>query len=90
MRKKLSLAKELYKPVRQKFEERTILTKGIDGLWAADLIDIKKFSKENSGYMYILNVIDTFSKFAWAVPIKNKDGVRVSKAFEKIIKFAKT
>jgi len=39
--------------------------------------------------MYILNVIDTFSKFAWAIPIKSKDGITVSKAFEKIIKSAK-
>jgi len=37
-----------------------------------------------------LNVIDTFSKFARAVPIKSKDGVTVSKAFEKIIKSAKS
>ena len=50
---------------------------------------MKKFSKENKGYVYILNVIDTFSKFAWAIPIKSKDGVTVSKAFEKIIKSAK-
>jgi len=36
----------------------------------------------------MINVIDTFSKFAWALPIKNKDGTTVSKAFEKIIKTA--
>ena len=40
--------------------------------------------------MYIFNVIETFSKFAWAVPIKSKDGVTVSKAFEKIIKSTKS
>lgn len=87
---KLLLAKELHKPVRKHFEKRSIFTKGIDDQWAADLIDMKKFSKENKGYMYILNVIDTFSKFAWAIPIKSKDGITVSKAFEKIIKSAKT
>jgi len=38
----------------------------------------------------LLNVIDTFSKFAWGVPIKKKDGVTVSKAFEKIITSAKS
>jgi transposase InsO family protein len=90
MSNKLLLAKELYKPVRQKFGTRSIITKGIDDLWAADLIDMKKFSKVINGYVYILNVIDTFSKFVWAVPIKNKDGVTVSKAFEKIIKSAET
>jgi len=89
MSKKLLLGKELHKPVRTHFEKRSILTKRIDDLWAADLIDMKKFSKENKGYMYTQNVIDTFSKFAWAIPIKSKDGVTVSKAFEEIIKRAK-
>jgi hypothetical protein len=51
---------------------------------------MKKYSEENNGYSYMLNVIDTFSKFAWALPIKTKDGATVSKAFEKIIKTAKS
>jgi hypothetical protein len=50
MSKKL-LAKELHKPVRKNFEKRTITTKGIDDLWAGDLLDMKKLSKENKGYM---------------------------------------
>ena len=82
---RLLLAKELHKPVRTHFRKRSILTKGIDDLWAADLIDMKKYSGEDEGYVYLLNVIDTFSKFARALPIKKKDGVTVTKAFEKII-----
>jgi len=38
----------------------------------------------------LLNVVDTFSKFSWALPIKKKDSVTVSKAFEKIIKSTKS
>ena len=38
----------------------------------------------------MLNVIDTFCKFAWALPIKKKDDFTVSKAFEKIIERAKS
>ena len=79
------LAKELHKPVRIHFKKRPILTKEIDDLWAADLIILKQYSEENNGYAYLLNVIDTFSKFAWTFPIKKKYGVSVSKAFEKII-----
>ena len=90
MNKKLLQAKELNKPVRKRFEKRPIITKEIDNLWGADLISMIQYSKENRGYMYILNVIDTFSKFAWAVPIKSKDGVTVSKAFKKIIKSTKS
>jgi len=54
------LAKELHKPVRTDFKKRRILTKGIDDLWAADLIDMRKYSEEIEGYFYLLNVIDTF------------------------------
>ena len=84
--KKLLEAKELPKPVTTHFNKRKIITKGIDDLWAADLINMKKFSKENKGYMYLLNVIDTFSKFAWALPIKKKAVVTVPEAFKKLLK----
>jgi len=46
---KMLLAQELLKPVRIRFKKRTILTKVIDDLWAADLTDMKKYSKENFG-----------------------------------------
>ena len=85
---RLLLAKELHKPVRTHFRKRSILTKGTDDLWTADLTDMKKYSEENEEYVYLLNAIDTSSKFAWALPIKKKDGVSISKAFEKIIKSA--
>ena len=66
----------------EKNSKKTIITKEIDDLWAGDLLDMKKFSKENKGYMYILNIIYTCSKFVWADPIKNKNGITVSKAFK--------
>ena len=37
-------------------------------------------------YNYILTVIDVFSKYAWAVPVKRKTGEEISNAFEKIFK----
>ena len=36
---------------------------GIDEIWAADLIDMQAFSKDNNGIKYLLTVIDIFSKF---------------------------
>ncbi|KAL4148740.1 hypothetical protein QTP88_002908 [Uroleucon formosanum] len=85
---KMILAKELHKPVRKKFPKRRIFTKGIDDLWAADLVIMRNYSDENKGYSYIITVIDTFSKFSWALELKKKDGINVSEAFEKIIKQA--
>ena len=41
-----------------------------DEIWSADLVDMQAFSSFNKGFKYILTVIDVFSKYAWAVPIK--------------------
>ena len=54
----------------------------IDDLWEMDLIDLKKFSRNNKGNKYILAVIDCFSKFAWCLPIKNKTPVEIIRAFD--------
>ena len=44
------------------------------------------YSKENDDYEYILTCIDAFSKYAWAIPLKNKNSESVKDAFEKIFK----
>jgi len=59
-------------------------------IWVIDLVIMRSYSDQNDGYSNILTVIDTFSKFSWALPLKNKDGISVSNAFEKIIEQAKT
>lgn len=81
-------AKELHKPVIKKFTKRKIVTLGIDDLWATDLVIMRKYAPENNGYKYILNVIDTFSKYAWAEPLFTKNGKDVARAFSVIIKRA--
>lgn len=82
-------AVEMYKPVVKKFMKRRIVTLGIDDMWAADLIVMTNYSDENDGYKYMLNVIDSFSKYAWSEPTKKKDGPTVAGAFRRIISKAK-
>ena len=41
-------------------------------------------AKFNKGYKYLLTVIDIFSKYGWIVPLKNKTGKSVAKAFTTI------
>ena len=43
-------------------------------------------SKYNKGIRFLLCVIDVFSKYAWAVPLKDKKGISIVKAFQKILK----
>ena len=43
-------------------------------------------SKFNKGFRYLLCVIDIFSKYAWVIPLKDKKGVSIVDAFQKIFK----
>ena len=43
-------------------------------------------SKCNKGIRYLLCVIDLFSKYAWVVPLKDKEGVTIVNAFQSILK----
>ena len=75
------LEKELYKPVTRKFQRRRMNVNCIDEIWAADLIDMQAFSKDNNVIKYLLTVIDIFSKFVWIVPLKRKTEQEVANAF---------
>ena len=41
------------------------------------------------GIRYLLCAIDLFSKYAWVVPLKDKTGVRIVNAFQKILDSSK-
>ena len=42
-------------------------------------------SKFNKGFRFLFCVIDIFSKYAWVVPLKDKKGVSIVDAFQKIL-----
>ena len=44
------------------------------------------YAAENKGYKFLLTVIDTFLKYAWVVPLKNKTALAVTNAMESIFK----
>ena len=39
----------------------------------------------NNGFRFLLCVIDILSKYAWVVPLKDKKGVSIVDAFQKIL-----
>lgn len=86
---KADVINEIHKQARVRFKRRTVVMKDIDDLWQADLIDMQMYSKLNNGYNYILVVIDTFSKFTWTYPLKQKNKEQVTKAFEKIVELGR-
>lgn len=77
---------ELHKPVRKNFPRRNTVLKGINDLYQADLVELGQFSQINRGYKYILTIINCFSKFADAVPLKNKNATSVTNAMNLTIK----
>ena len=74
----------IHKPMRKKFPRRRVVVPRIDHTWQADLVDVSKFSDENEGYKFLLTCIDIFSKYAWVVPLMNKNGKTVTEAFKSI------
>ena len=80
------LAEELHRSIKRKFKKRRVLVSGIDKIWAADLADMKALKEENDGYVFLLLVIDTFSKYGWIIPLKNKSAKTMVKAFKSIFK----
>ena len=80
------LADELHKPITRNFSKRTVISNGIDKIWAADLVEMQKLSKWNKRIKYFLMVIDVFSKYGWIKPLKDKKTESVSKAFDEIFK----
>ena len=79
------LANELHKLIIRKFKKRRVYSSFLGNIWGADLADIQSLSKYNKGVKYLLCAIDLFSKNAWVVPTKDKDGNSVLNAFKKII-----
>ena len=80
------LAEELQKPIIRKFEKRKVYSTFKDNIWGADLADMQLLSKYNKGIRFLLCVIDIFSKYAWVVPLKDKKGISIVKAFQSILK----
>src|ERR1700727_2946859 len=80
----------LHRQARKKFRTRKYRTSGIDTQWQADLVDMQKYGQANDGYKWLLTVIDIFSKYAWAQPVKSKTAVHVQEAFRKIFETGRT
>ena len=56
-----------------------------DNIWGVDLVDMQLLSKFDKGFRFLLCVIDIFSKYAWVIPSKDKKGISIVNAFQKIL-----
>ena len=74
----------LHKDRRWRFPRNKVIALFKDEQWQADLAEMVPYASQNTGYRYILVVIDVFTKYAWAVPLKRKDPESVRQGFKDI------
>ena len=82
----LILADELHKPVIKKLNKRKVYSQFKDNIWGVDLADMQSLCRKNKGIKYFLCAIDLYSKYAFVIPLKDKKGISVANAFDKMIK----
>ena len=80
------LADELHTPIIKTFNKRNVYSQFKDNIWGVDLADMQSLSRKNKGFKYLLCVIDLYSKYAFVIPLKDKKGISIVNAFNKIIK----
>ena len=56
--------------------------------WAIDLVSMERYAGQNKNYIQILTCIDYYSRYVWAVPLKNKESKDVAIAMAEICRKA--
>lgn len=79
-----AIVKELHKSVAKVKNFRHVITDGKDDVWSIDLVDMG--ANVDKGYRYILMCIDCFTRYGWAVPLKDKTSSATWKALSDIMK----
>ena len=62
----------------------------INEIWQIDIYDVSRFETSNKKFKYMFAVVDVFTRFAYIIPMKNKDIDSTSKALEEILSYNKT
>jgi len=83
------LSKELHKPALKRYNTRKVYSKYVFEILGCDLVDLSFWASQNKDYKFLLTVVDVLSKFAWAIPLKNKSADEVTKAFEELFQEVK-
>ena len=58
----LKLAEELQRPIFRKFEKQKVYSSFKDNTWGDNLVDMQLKSKYNKGFLFLLWIIDIYSK----------------------------
>ena len=82
---------EIYsKPPKRNYPTNEIVYNHIDEIWSIDLADTIDYKiSNNNDYRYIFIIIDKFSKYLWAIPLKNKYSQTITNEFSNILTTSK-
>ena len=82
---------EIYsKPPMRSYPTSKTTYKHIDEMWSIDLADMFDYKfLSNKGYRYVFVIIDNFSKYLWAIPLKNKRSQTKTQGFSNILTTSK-
>ena len=69
---------------------RKVYSSFTDNIWGFNLADMQLLSKYNKGIKCLLWEIDIFIKYVQVVPLKDKRGISIVNAFQKIISKGRT
>ena len=82
---------EIYsKAPKKNYPTNKIIYNHIDEIWSIDLADFSHYkTSNNKGFRYIFIVIHNFSKYLWAIPLKNKYSQTITNEFSNLLTTSK-
>ena len=72
--------------IKVKYPCCKVLSRGLRYQYQADLVNYSALKRDNRSFTFLLTIIDIFSRFALAIPIKSEKGPHVAAALEKAFK----
>ena len=70
---KIFIEKNYTTSPQKNYSTNKIIYNHIDEIWSIDLADSSDYkTSNNKGFRYIFVILDNFSNYLWAIPLKNK------------------
>ena len=79
------LVDDFYKSITKKFKIKKVYSWFKDHIFGAALAGMQLITKYNKRIRFNLCVIDSFSTYKWAILLKDKKGITIVNAFQKIL-----
>ena len=75
-----------FKPPKKNYPTNKVRYNHSDEIWSIDLADMMDYKTSNDkGFRYIFIIIDNFSKYLFAIPLKNKYSQTITNEFSNIL-----